>query len=527
MINCERGHSFSHAALSSRPRPRFALSKRLWSLIIVFALLSLCDIIYLNIYSNHSNGYSWSQIVAQASSYRRANKRLSVEARLVDILVRTKACLDTTEFNVEDITAHADKTIIFKELNSLATQVENGTLPGGLNATTLDPYSQTLQRQQDLLFPHLFPFISRHKNTPRSFEQLRARYTGGKGLIIPVGKDQFQYALHLIVTLKRVHRTKLPIVVVYAGNDDLPNEYRTALKSLDPSVSTEDVLNFFDEEIVGLLGGGWAIKIFALLATRFSECLIVDADAVFLQDPMAVFEDPNYLETGTLFFRDREIFPGDGNVHEWWAGVMKGREPSQEMQKSPFWTDRASREEMESGVVVFDKTRSDVVIGLIFVAYLNTRAVRDAVTYQYTYGDKESFWMGFELVKVPYQFRGLYAASIGILEHPTGSHSMQSRMCTDHHLHLSYTGKPLWWNGSLFQEKRLKNRGFFVGESWAVGTVDWDCDHEPWCMRGMRKGDVHHLRDDGLDTVLTSMNVAAVYWESKFRDLIPEHGMGE
>lgn len=55
---------------------------------------------------------------------------------------------------------------------------------------------------------------------------------------------------------------------------------------------------------------------------------------------------------------------------------MKGREPSEEMSRSRWWTDGASREEMESGVVVFDKRRKEVVQGLVFAGYLNTKAVR-------------------------------------------------------------------------------------------------------------------------------------------------------
>lgn len=61
--------------------------------------------------------------------------------------------------------------------------------------------------------------------------------------------------------------------------------------------------------------------------------------------------------------------------------------------KSRFWNDKASREEMESGVVVFDKRRKEVVMGLVLTGYLNTKDVREPVTYAHTYGDKESFWM--------------------------------------------------------------------------------------------------------------------------------------
>lgn len=220
-----------------------------------------------------------------------------------------------------------------------------------------------------------------------------------------------QYAVHLIATLKNVHLTKLPITVVYAGGDDLTSDRRAALRSISPDVETVDILNFFDEDHVGLQGGGWAIKIFAILASQYQEVIICDADAVFLQDPVVLFSDPGYNRTGTLFFRDREIFPGDGNVHDWWNGIMKGRMPSEQvsrlaetpsssastnffaseqMQTSRWWTDQASREEMESGVVVFNKKRREVALGLVFTGYLNTKAVREPVTYAQTYGESPS-----------------------------------------------------------------------------------------------------------------------------------------
>jgi hypothetical protein len=64
---------------------------------------------------------------------------------------------------------------------------------------------------------------------------------------------------------------------------------------------------------------------------------------------------------------------------------MQGREPSEEMKGSKFWTAMGSREELESGVVVYDKSRRDVLMGLMTVAWMNTRKVRDEVTYRMTY----------------------------------------------------------------------------------------------------------------------------------------------
>lgn len=68
----------------------------------------------------------------------------------------------------------------------------------------------------------------------------------------------------------------------------------------------------------------------------------------------------------------------------WWKRQMEGRTPSQEMIKSKFWQEAGTREEMESGTVVYDKSRRDVLMGIIMTGWMNTKRVRDQVTYQVT-----------------------------------------------------------------------------------------------------------------------------------------------
>lgn len=63
---------------------------------------------------------------------------------------------------------------------------------------------------------------------------------------------------------------------------------------------------------------------------------------------------------------------------------MEGRTPSQELLKSGFWNTASTREEMESGAVVYDKSRRDVLMGVIMTGWMNTKKVRDQVTYQVT-----------------------------------------------------------------------------------------------------------------------------------------------
>ncbi|GAA5925201.1 hypothetical protein JCM3775_006395 [Rhodotorula graminis] len=459
---------------------------------------------------------------AVESAARSAADMEGADEALLGVLVRTKDAIeDETSFH--DLATYADRAKVLLELDHFGATL-NETFPH-LNESTKGLYARSVQHHHQELLQTLYPFVNKSPKMPRTVAGLRESYKIPRGIIIPCGNDQFIYAVHLIATLKHVHNTALPIHVVYAGSDDLVPEKRAALRSIHPSVDTVDLLNYFDETHVGIHGGGWAIKSFAVLASPFQGVIIADADAIFVQDPETLLDDdPGYNATGTLFFRDREIFAGWGQVHEWFHSVMKDREPSAQLQRSRWWMDQASREEMESGVVVFDKRRTTVVYGLLFTAWLNTRVVREEVTYENTYGDKESFWMAFELSGLPYHLDREYAGIIGQLTHPdTKAHSIDTFIQSDHLFHLDHRGRPLWWNGSLFQEKRVKDRGYLIATHWSPGTTDWNCDTEPWSMRvDMR--DVHSLETDGNFTrVLTDMIGAAVFWEGRFPRLLERH----
>jgi len=246
-----------------------------------------------------------------------------VDEELIGVLVRTKEAMEKRT-KVEDLAGFADRVMVLdvsisslfargvevadphshflsfarflslslpfslscllrddQELDSFRQRL-NTTYPH-LNSTTQALYTRSLEHHHSQLFVHLFPYIRKSRHIPRSFNTLQQQYTVPKGIIIPCGDGQFVYAVHLIATLKHVHRTTLPIHVVYAGSDDLVPEKRAALRSIHPDVEVVDILNYFDEDLVGIHGGGWAIKVFAILASPFQEVIIADADAIFMQ----------------------------------------------------------------------------------------------------------------------------------------------------------------------------------------------------------------------------------------------------
>lgn len=317
----------------------------------------------------------------------------------------------------------------------------------------------------------LLPFLQDSPENPTSpspLSMFRHWYKeGSRGIVIPVGggSQAVRFAGHLIVSLRVVLDCQLPIEIHYAGEEDLSRENRDRLSALSGAtdITFVDVLNVFDDTSLKLGEGGWAIKAFAVLASGFEEVILVDADAVFLQKPDVLFEQEGYIDKGAYLFHDRLLWQHSFTErHDWWKDQIK--EPSSEMLKSLVWTDDYA-EECDSGVVVIDKSRLDVYIGLLHVAWQNTLDVREEVTYRMTHGDKESWWLGFELGGSPYEFEAHYGSMIGwAADNSTGFNV--TNVCSFVIAHVDQDDRLLWYNGSLLKNKRVDPEGYSVPEYW-------------------------------------------------------------
>ena len=142
------------------------------------------------------------------------------------------------------------------------------------------------------------------------------------------------------------------------------------------------------------------------------------ADAVFLRSPDSIFEEhPALIGTGTLFFHDRAATGGDDNRRNWVKDQIKaaGIQPSNYFATESLFYEGAAWYEQDSGVVAMDRSRPHVILGLMFTTWMNTKRVRDEVTYKVFYGDKESFWVAMELAGFEYAFQPWYAGTMGTL----------------------------------------------------------------------------------------------------------------
>ncbi|ORX81615.1 hypothetical protein BCR32DRAFT_184039, partial [Anaeromyces robustus] len=262
----------------------------------------------------------------------------------------------------------------------------------------------------------------------------------GKGLVICTGDKHFKYARSTIDSLRNVLHCDLPIEIIYNGEYDLSYTNRDIISEFN-DVYLTDISDYFDKKIVNI--SGWAIKPYALLASRFEEIILIDADVVYLRDPKELFEDEGYIKTGTLFFRDRTINPGPHPGSEWLRSWMTN--PLPETKDLRFYNEETMHE-MESSTVVLNKTKN--ILGLLATCKLNEKRIREDVVYKYVYGDKETFWIGFDMARQHYNLNSVPCTYIGkVIENSEGK-----RIC-GHIGHMLKNGKFMFWNGHVVKNK--------------------------------------------------------------------------
>ncbi|KAG8668395.1 hypothetical protein FPOAC2_07679 [Fusarium poae] len=293
-------------------------------------------------------------------------------------------------------------------------------------------------------------------------------YAAAAGIVIPTGEKTLRFACHLIASLTQVHKTSLPIQVVYAGDNDLSAQGRRKIQQAANGVNIEmlDVLTVFSDKSLKLAEGGWAIKPFAALASHYEKVILLDADAVFFQDPERLLQQDRFNETGALLFHDRLLWKnGFPDRQDWWHDQIK--HPSPETDKSLVWTERYS-EEGDSGLVVVDKSRLDVLLGLIHIGWQNSDRVRNEVTYKITYGDKESWWIGFEATGSKYSFSPHYGGIVGWMKDKPNDKKKDVRVCSFVIAHVDQDEKLLWYNGGLLKNKAVNQTEFEVPTHWMI-----------------------------------------------------------
>ncbi|KEQ69860.1 hypothetical protein M436DRAFT_54911 [Aureobasidium namibiae CBS 147.97] len=248
-----------------------------------------------------------------------------------------------------------------------------------------ETYRSFLSNMSSTLFPWTNPYFSDHMTLHGHM------YNAGRGIVISGSDSQAPYIKTAIASFRAMGCT-LPVEIMYLGESDLSEDARTELEAI-PDVITRDIKKMVNDQ--GWELEGWAGKAFAAFLSSFREVILLDADVLFFNDPALMFEEPGYIDTGALFFTDRTVFAQDKRS---FLRKIMPKPVSKKIKASRWWSGETG-ENQESGVVVVDKWRH--FLSIFLTARLNGPDRRDTDagqgTYSFWWGDKETWWIGFEL----------------------------------------------------------------------------------------------------------------------------------
>lgn len=305
-----------------------------------------------------------------------------------------------------------------------------------------------------------------HENKGCFLNEFKSRLNG-KGIVMTFNDDQVDDAIRLIKVL-RFLGNKYPIQVVYHSKlNDLSkqhivkaarikfHQYPTQdLWFVDASRSIEpQFINKFN---------GFANKIMATLFNSFEEMIFLDADTVLLQSPDYLLKLQKYIDSGTMFYKDRSTFnfrERENSVlfHKLMPSLADGfvfniNQIKNKTLNNEFFL--GFENYMESGLVVINKKKH--FIQPFMMSVLN---FYHPITAR-LYGDKELFWLSLVLAgDENYEFDDNFAAAIGELTPETERHkdisqikSFRSKeLCSSHPSHISDTDNQtlVWFNSGF------------------------------------------------------------------------------
>lgn len=287
--------------------------------------------------------------------------------------------------------------------------------------------------------------------------------TQSRGIVLPLFDSIAMLGISLILEL-RAFGVTLPIEIAHCG--DLGPAIQAKILAQDPLVHVYDACALASQAVDAhqpteklfcsdlgecqTLFRSFDVKILAVVLSRFQELMLLDADTLFFQNPMELWESPQYRDTGTLFFHDRVTSEhnylarrvrGETNVsalHQFLSRfdvapfrhletlarpktshsshVPLSFEPSEFLLSSHSWNLRTGHE-MDSSVVLWNKLKQPRATAILasFIAldgYPKLTRSGDSAR-SISYGDKECFFIACELAETQYAFSDFGVGAIG------------------------------------------------------------------------------------------------------------------
>src|SRR5258707_12483738 len=124
----------------------------------------------------------------------------------------------------------------------------------------------------------------------------------GRGIVTCAGGVRLFTCVYVLLRiLRETLKCTLPIQLWHFGGEELSPARRLLLAPFDGELV--DAVSFL-ADYPAEIRNGWQLKPYAILHSHFEEVLFLDADQVPVRDPAFLFDQPEYLEAGAVFWPD-------------------------------------------------------------------------------------------------------------------------------------------------------------------------------------------------------------------------------
>lgn len=198
----------------------------------------------------------------------------------------------------------------------------------------------------------------------------------GRGITICAGGEKYFTNAYICVRVLRALGCHLPVQLWHLGDAEITATMRRAAEPLGVEfVDGRAVAQAHPARILN----GWELKPYSIIHSRFDEVLALDADNVAVRNPEYLFNAPEYLRTGAIFWPDYGRLAPTRDI---WriCGVEYRDEP-----------------EFESGQIVVNKCACWKALQVTM--HLNEWS---DFYYQHIHGDKETFHMAWRKIGQKY-----------------------------------------------------------------------------------------------------------------------------
>jgi hypothetical protein len=238
-------------------------------------------------------------------------------------------------------------------------------------------------------------FISRIPAYPGRFR--------GRGIVICGGGVKYFTSAWVCINMLRHVGCSLPVQLWHLGEEEMDREMEKLVEPL--GVVCVDASRVRRQHPARILNG-WELKPYAVLHSPFREVLLLDADNVPVVNPEFLFDCPQFLKTGAIFWPDLYVLERSEAIWRY-CGVRPRTE-----------------REFETGQLLANKQVCWRALNLAM--WYNQHS---DFFYQHLHGDKDTFHLAFRKLDQPY---AMAAKSIRRLSGTMCQHDFKGRRIFQH-----------------------------------------------------------------------------------------------